>query len=291
MAFLTIGLCVKNCEGFIGETMTSLVEQDFPLERMELIVVDGYSNDKTVRIIEEGVLKTGMEYRIFYESKGLGTARQIVVDNARGKYIIWLDGDMRLTRDFVRKQVEFMDCNLSVGIAKGKYGVYNETNLIAALENFEFVVDSEENKGDVTSSNLALGTSGCIYRVSAMRQIGGFDKSIEGVGEDMDVEYRIRNAGWSLSISDAVFFEKRRDTWASLWSEYYWHGSGFHDLFHKNKQVIDLSKVFPPSAILSELQRSVIAYKLTGRKAAFLLPFHWVLKRLAWLIGFATAPR
>jgi glycosyltransferase involved in cell wall biosynthesis len=285
---VTIGLCVKNAESTIKEAVDSTIDQDFPHELIELIVVDGYSGDKTLEIIKNRVLKTDVRFRIIQDSKGLGAARQIVVAQSKGKYVVWVDADMKLSKDFVRKQVEFMERNPKAGIAKGRYGVYDKAGLVAILENTEFVVDSYLYEGEVTSS-LALGTSGCIYRVEAIKQVKGFDQNIKGVGEDMDAEYRIKAAGWSLHISNAVFCEKRRESWRSLWSEYFWHGTGARDLFQKNKKLINFRMMLPPVAVFTELRRSVFAYKLTARKVVFLLPFHWIFKRAAWLLGFVSA--
>ena len=280
---VTIGLCVKNAEATIKQATDSLFSQDFPHELMELIVVDGYSVDKTLSIIKDSLKNTDIRSKILYENKGLGHARQIVVDNAEGKYIIWVDGDLVLSRDYVRKQVEFMERNPKVGIAKGKYGIHKESSLVAALEDIEFV-SSFRYQGEIGSKPLA--TSGCIYRVEAIRQVGGFDESIKGVGEDMDAEYRIRGAGWLLYITPAIFYERRRKTWKSLWDEYFWHGRGGRHLLGKNRQLVNLYKMFPPVALVAALFRIAVAYRVTRRKVVFLLPFHYAFKRIAWFLGF-----
>jgi len=51
---------VKNCETLIGNAIASVVAQDFPHGLMELIVVDGYSEDKTLAIIKESLDKTDL---------------------------------------------------------------------------------------------------------------------------------------------------------------------------------------------------------------------------------------
>jgi len=260
---VTTGLCVRNAEATIKQAIDSILNQDFPHELMELIVVDGCSEDKTLDIIKSKFKNSYVKSRIFCEKKGLGYARQIVVDNAQGQYIIWVDGDMLLSRDFVRKQVSSMEQNPRVGIAKGKYGMHKGNNLVATLEDIEFALSF----GCEGKTNLmSLGTSGCIYRVKAIRQVGGFDSSIKGAGEDTDVE--------------------RRNTWKSLWDEYFWHGIGASYVFRKNRRSINIYKMLPPVALLAELFRVPLAYKLTRRKAAFLLPFHYVFKRIAWFLGF-----
>lgn len=280
---VTVGLCVRNVEATIRQAVDSVLNQDFPRELMELIVVDGCSEDRTLDIIKNKLKNSGMTHRIFCEKKGLGYARQIVVDNAQGKYIIWVDGDMVLSRDFVKKQVLFMERNPKIGIAKGKCGIQKGNNLVATLEDIEFAINFwHEGEANLTS----LGTSGCIYRVEAIRQIGGFDPNIKGAGEDTDVENRIKSAGWLLYITSAVFYEKRRDNWKSLWNEYFWLGIGASYVFRKSGKGFNVYKMLPPVALLVEFLRVPLAYKLSRRGIVFLLPFHYVFKRIAWFLGF-----
>ena len=286
---VTVGICVKNSETTIKAAVESVLDQGFPHKSMELVVVDGCSQDKTLRILRDSLKKTDIRTKIFYENEGLGRARQIVVDNASGEYIVWVDGDMVLSRDFMREQVEFMDHNPDVGIAKGKYGARknsNHENLVATLENVEFMLNTMfEGK----TSSKALGTSGCIYRVKAIRQVGGFDPYIKGVGEDMDAENRIREAGWLLHVTSALFYETRRQTWESLWDEYFWHGRGRRYLREKNRPIVNLYKMLPPVALAAELFRVPAAYRLTRRKAVLFLPFHYAFKRIAWFLGFVKS--
>jgi GT2 family glycosyltransferase len=58
--------------------------------------------------------------------------------------------------------------------------------------------------------SASLATSGCIYRVDAIKKIGGFNEKIIGAGEDEDIEKRIRSAGWSLNIVSTIFYEQHR---------------------------------------------------------------------------------
>jgi glycosyltransferase involved in cell wall biosynthesis len=279
-------MCVKNSESTIRGAIGSVLSQDYPHENMELIVVDGYSEDNTLNTLKGTLRDTDIKTRILQEKEGLGRARQIVVDNALGEYIIWVDADMILSNDFVTNQVKFMSKNPNVGIAKGKYGTYrsgSHENLVETLENTWFLLNTMSN-GETTSKTL--GTSGCIYRVKAIRQVGGFDQNFKGAGEDEDAEYRLRAAGWSIHITQAVFYEKRRQTWRALWNEYFWLGCGGPYFFKKNRDPINKHKFLPPVAIVLELLRVPAAYKLTKRKTTLMLPFHYVFKRIAWCSGF-----
>jgi len=283
---VTVGLCVKNVEITVKEAIDSVFSQDFPHELMELIVIDGYSQDKTLSIIKENLVKADIRNKVFSENKGLGWARQIVVDNAGGDYIVWVDGDMVLPRDYVRKQVEFMERNPKVGIAGGKYGVCLGQSLVAALENIVYVVDSEY--GEKATSNLGHlpGTEGSIYRVRAIRQVGGFDGHIKGATEDTEAAYKVKAAGWLLHINKEVFRETCRETWKDLWNQYFWYGYGGHYLLHKHSGLVDIYKMLPPAGFIAGLLRSFSAYKLMRRKVAFLLPIHYTFKRIAFCFGF-----
>jgi GT2 family glycosyltransferase len=137
------------------------------------------------------------------------------------------------------------------------------------------------------SFSEALGTGGSIYRIEALRKIGGFDEKITGVGEDMDAEHRISKDGWLLKVTPAEFYEIRRTSWGDLWKEYLWHGSGGGQIVHKVDPKSLLYRLFPPTAILTEFIRSRTAYKISHRKIVFLLPLHWVFKRISWSFGFA----
>lgn len=285
---VTVGLCVKNSEATIERAVNSIIAQDYPLEFMELLVIDGFSRDKTIPIIKERLLHANIKKKFFSENQGLGKARQTVIENASGRYIVWIDGDMEVPSDFVRKQVEFMNANPLVGIGKGKYGLNRKDKLVAALENMEFLINFN-NEGETDSKSL--GTSGCIYRTQAIREAGGFDENFKGVGEDMDAEYRIRKQGWKLYVTNAVFYEKRRQTWRSLWDEYFWHGYGWQSILSKNRDMINIAKLLPPVAVAVEITRIPKAYKLTYQKAAILLPFHYVFKRIAWFLGFMKSRR
>jgi glycosyltransferase involved in cell wall biosynthesis len=284
---VTIGLCVKNAEPTITKALDSILEQDYPHELITLIIVDGCSKDKTLSIVKEKLVKTNIKYKIFREKRGLGFARQIVVDNSSGSYVIWVDADMILPKNFVRKQVQFMDGNLKVGIGRAIYGILVESGPVAYLENIPFVIESLRHKKEVPIG--ICGTEGAIYRIDAIRQAGGFDINIKGAAEDIDLARRILAAGWLAQSTDAVFYELCKESWKDLWDQYCWWGYGGHYIFHKTKNLDMPFKISPLGGFLAGILRFPYAYKLTHRKLLFLLPCHYAFKRLAFCYGFTKA--
>jgi len=278
---VTIGFCVKNCEATVKEAIDNVVNQDFPQELMEVIVVDGYSKDKTLSIIKDVLLNSRVKAKFFQENSGLGVARQMVVDNAEGDYIIWVDGDMVLARDHVRRQAEFMEANPKVGIAGGKFAQYPGENLIAWLESIEWIVADCVHGKNASLRPTLHRAGGCIYRVKAIKEIGGFDCNIKGALEDLDAEYRMGERGWlTFFITDAVFHDRRKDTWNAIWKENFWYGYGGHYFLHKHGKGISSSSFF------NGLRRIPVAYKLTRRKIVFLFLPQFIFKKVAWFFGF-----
>ena len=190
---VTVGLCVKNMEDTVPEAIGGIANQDFNHKLMELIVVDDGSVDRTMPIIREQMAKTDITCKIIISSRGLGYNRQVVVNNASGEYIVWVDGDIILSPNYISQQVDFMDHNLHAGIAQGVFGFLNDDNAVATLENICYVIDSRRHLGKVTSG--LVGTGGSIFRVEALRT-ANFDAGIKGAQEDVDVAYKIKMAGW-----------------------------------------------------------------------------------------------
>lgn len=288
-AKVTIGVCVKNSAKTIREAIRSILQQDYPRELLEVIFVDDGSEDSTLSIISQYVTRMNMDAKVFYHKwKGLGASRNIVVDKATGRYIVWVDGDMMLPRDHVRKQVEFAEQNPKIGIAKARYGTLEEWSLVGFLENVSYIAADKMYGGRTTARTI--GTGGSIYRVDAIRQAGGFDPDMKGVGEDIDAEIRVRRAGWLLySGSPAVFYERHRKSLQALWAEGFWHGYGGDSTFRKNERVFVLLKMTPLAALIAGARYSAVAYRLVHKKIVFLLPLLKAFKQIAWCLGFFKA--
>ena len=286
---VTVGICVKNSEAIVRKAIDSVLNQDFPHKLMELVIVDGNSEDRTLKILEERLADTDLRVKIFSENSGLGVARQLVVEKANADYIIWVDADMILPRSYIGRLVNFMETHPKVGIAAGKYAVYMGQGIAADLENIVYAVDSVYGEKSASKFGYLPGTEGSIFRVNAIRQIGGFDVRMNGAAEDTEVAYRMTHSDWEVVKTKEMFAESTRQSWQSLWAQYVWYGRGGHFIFHKNSDALSLWKMTPMAGFLAGLLRSPRAYLIAHRKAVILLPVHYTYKRIAWLFGFMSA--
>lgn len=284
---VTIGVCVRNSSSTLRDTIESIANQDFPHELMEVIFVDDGSEDNTLFIIREYVSRMNIAAKIYHTDwQGLGPARNVIVNKAQGKYIIWVDGDMTLPKNHVHKQIEFIEQNPNVGIANAEYGIICEEKMIAALESIPFLLHYP--KGEEPNKKMP-GTGGSIYRTEALKQVGGFDNNLRGPGEDQDVAHRINSIGWNIAKSPAVFYEKRPRTLRKVWAKHIWYGYGNYSLFRKNRNIFSFYKMNPIVGFFTGAIYGAVAYKMLHRKFVLLFPFYYAFKMSVWALGFVKA--
>lgn len=90
-ALVSIIVPVYNIEKYIGNCIDSLVSQTY--ENLEIICIDDGSKDKSAEIIREYCKKDSRIVYVYQDNAGVSTARNRGLDIARGKYIMFADGD------------------------------------------------------------------------------------------------------------------------------------------------------------------------------------------------------
>ncbi|MEM2174658.1 MAG: glycosyltransferase [Candidatus Micrarchaeia archaeon] len=284
---VTLGICTKNNEKTILKTLESILRSNYPVEKMELIIVDGISQDNTVNIVKRILATSSISWKLLSDNgRGLAYARQLVVENANGKYIIWVDGDHILPPSFIKNHIIFMELNPTVGAAEG-ITKHKGKNLVSILEGYTWYLYSLKR---VNKNLESVGSAGTIYRVEAIREVGGYDINIKGAGEDGDISRRIRKKGWKLFMNkNAIYYHQTRTTWKSLWKEYYWWGYGAHYVYHKHQGSVNPLRFIPIIAFFSGIKHGIQAFRLTKDIRCIFMPIHYCWKRIAWIIGFLKA--
>lgn len=104
MLKVTIAIAVYNVEKYIEKCLNSVLNQDFT--DYEILVVDDRGTDNSISLIQE-LAKThpkGEKIRIFQHEKNLGTGgvRNTSIDEAKGEYLFFMDGDDYLAPNSIR---------------------------------------------------------------------------------------------------------------------------------------------------------------------------------------------
>ena len=101
---------VYNVEKYITETMDCVIRQTYPL--WELLLVEDGSSDNTVSVIEEYLKKTEEKrIRLICQPSNMGAARarNRGLQEARGRYIAYLDADDLWEPEKLEKELAFME--------------------------------------------------------------------------------------------------------------------------------------------------------------------------------------
>lgn len=277
---ITFGLCVKNAERTIKETFDSIVCQDFPHENMEIVIVEGGSSDKTLEALTDCMSKTDIKARLYCDNGlGLAVARQIVVEECNSDYILWTDSDVVLSKDFARKQLDFINKNpdICVAIGQKEYVELEGKNTANTINLFWCLL-----------RDIYFGATIC--RLQAFKEVGGFDKRIKGASEDTDVVFRMTMAHWKMAINpEAKFSHKQRETLRDLVNRGAWYGYGGHFMGHKYEGLIKIPYKLPLFYFAWGLKLSSKAYKTYHRRNSFLIPLIFPFMSIGWCIGFIRA--
>lgn len=94
---------VFNTENFIGSALQSVLDQSY--DTYEIICVDDGSTDTSADVIRFFMQKTNCIRLIQTENNGQGKARNIAINEARGKYIFFLDADDKFENDLISRAV------------------------------------------------------------------------------------------------------------------------------------------------------------------------------------------
>ena len=280
---VTIGLCIKNAAKIVKTAFDSISIQDYPHEALKLVIVDNGSSDNTLSLAMEFAQKTDIKtFVTSSKDKGLGATRQMAVDNAEGDYIVWVDDDFVLEKDFVRNHVEFMEKNPNVGAARGI------RDQVAPHETVLRLYDNPPIFSSPSQQLKQIGAGGAIFRLKALERVGGFDIRIKGAAEDIDVSRRLQESGWTLSTNYSARLNKMCPpvTLKDLWKKALWYGYGMHFMLHKYKDTNLLKEYFPPIALLAGIKTSRLIYRITNTKKVFVLPLLHSFAKIANTIGF-----
>lgn len=107
---ISIIIPVYNAEKFLKDTIRTVEEQTY--RNWELIFVNDCSMDNSVEIIEKAIKENSKIRLIQLENNsGAAVARNIGIEDAKGKYIAFLDADDLWEKEKLEKQINFMKRN------------------------------------------------------------------------------------------------------------------------------------------------------------------------------------
>jgi len=174
---VSVIVTTKNEEKNIGACLENLVQQSMP--PLEMIVVDNFSEDKTTEIAQEYGAK------VFQLGPERSAQRNYGVEKAQGKYILYLDSDMRLSPKVIEECVNLSEADDEVS------GIYIP-EIIVGKGFWIKVRRFERSFYDGTVIDAVR-----FVPKTAFQQVEGFDLLFTGP-EDWDFDKKIRGLGKTI---------------------------------------------------------------------------------------------
>lgn len=119
---ISIIMAAYNAENYIAETINTVINQTFT--DWELIIVDDWSKDKTKEVIDS-FKDPRIRLIVSKQNGGPGVARNVGVENSKGKFIAFLDTDDLWLPKKLEKQLHFM-IQRNAPISHTNYSFINE---------------------------------------------------------------------------------------------------------------------------------------------------------------------
>jgi glycosyltransferase involved in cell wall biosynthesis len=196
---ISIVLATYNSEKVIEKTLKSIIEQDFPLNSVELIIVDGCSKDSTLKIIEKFIeyyAKNFYDVKVIAHDKnyGISKARNDGLKVSRGKYILILDHDVIMPRDVLAKLLQYLESIDKKVVAV--IPLHNNT-CKDTIRSWEYII----RKGKTWRTNAI--TSCALVRRELFDEIGLYDETLGPpytVYEDIELGARALSKGYEIHL-------------------------------------------------------------------------------------------
>lgn len=112
MKRLSIIIPIFNVETFLKRCLESVLSQDMEQSELEVLLIDDGSTDQSGEIAKNYAERFSYFQYIKQENKGLGGARNTGIENANGRYLLFLDSDDWLENSVLEKITKKAENNL-----------------------------------------------------------------------------------------------------------------------------------------------------------------------------------
>lgn len=239
LPFISVIIPARNEERFIENTIKILLKQNYPPEKMEVIVVDGMSDDKTPEIIKR--VAAADSRVLFFENpqKLSSSARNIGAKHAKGDIITYIDAHVHIESNDLLSNTAFY-------IKTHNLDVLSRPQFLdtPGLSRFQDAVAlaRKARAGHGLDSTIYMSedrfvepySSGATYTKKVFETIGYFDEAFDAA-EDVEFNFRCGQAGFksytSMGLSVNYF---PRGNLKGLFKQMMRYGIGRMRLFKKH---------------------------------------------------------
>jgi len=225
LPLITIIMPIRNEGHYIARALNAVLAQDYPVDKVEILVVDGMSEDGTRDIVTAMAVCNPRVQLMDNPERIVSTALNRGVHAAHGEIIIRVDGHAVIAPDYLRRCVETLaavdaDCVggpiHTVGETPHACGIALAQSSPFGVGNAAFRYATKERYVDT----LAFGA----YRREVFDRIGLFDLALVR-NQDDEFNLRLVRAGgkiWLCPTIQSTYYA--RSNLRGLWKQYFAYG-------------------------------------------------------------------
>lgn len=261
--FVSCLIVMYNEEDYIERCLVSLLDQDYPRERYEVIVVDGGSTDKSVEIVQ-GYIDSEVQVRVVNNpEKLLAAGWNKGIREAKGSVVIRPDAHSYVGRDFITKSVNTLDeindavCVGGRLISVHKSGLIPEA--IAAVLSSRFGVGNSRFRVSDKAGYVDTVAYGA-YRKEIFDRVGYFNTNLKR-NQDLEMHSRIKDIGGKFYFNpDIKSYYYTRDTIKGFTKQAF--GNGYWNIITLKwaRRALSLRHLIPLFFLLSVLLNMFLSF-------------------------------
>jgi succinoglycan biosynthesis protein ExoA len=256
---VTVIMPVRNEGAYIARSLAAVLAQDYAPDRLEIIVVDGMSNDDT-RSIVQSFMQRGNLRLIDNPRRIAPTGMNLGIESARGEIIVRVDGHCEIARDYVRRCVEHLESGEVDGVG-GPLETIGETfsaKAIAMAMGSAFGVGGSAFRTKRNTTMLTDTVAFPAYTAGVIRRSGRYDEELVR-NQDDEYNYRLRKLGARILLAADVHCKYySRGSLSSLWRQYFQYGFWKVRVMQKHPRQMRLRQ-FVPAGFVSALIAALVA--------------------------------
>lgn len=252
-------------------SLGAVMAQDYPSDRMEVIVADGLSTDETPEIIRSMQARYPNLQMLDNAGRIVSTGLNIATARARGELVVRVDGHCEIASDYVRRCVEHLQDENVDGVG-GPIETIGETpmaRIIAVAMSSPFGVGNSAFR-TVRGKTMWVDTIAFPgYRRSIIERAGPYDEELVR-NQDDEYNYRLRKLGARLLLAADIHSRYySRSSLRCLWRQYFQYGYWKVRVMQKHPRQMRLRQFVPPLFVAALVIGALLA--MFSQVAAYLL--------------------
>ncbi len=198
-----------NEEGTIVHTLSSLLALDYPKDKLEIVIINDGSTDRTHAVVQEYLAGLPAPERecftlLHKENGGKWTALNMGIEHSRGELIGCLDADSFVAQDGLLEMVKKFESDTSIMAITPAMKVYHPKKLLELMQSVEYTFGIFYKKmfDNLAALNVLPGPFS-MYRRNVFATIGLFKHAHNT--EDMEIAFRMHSRGLKIVNAHTAF--------------------------------------------------------------------------------------